>query len=108
MYPTLINMRSFVSNQFFNLQTIARRESLWAKLMGKDNKLAILPEQAPEKSPNRRFAGLQEIPVEQIVGTLNRQSDFDQEFRPLNVNLRDRWVNVYLALITVAVRQLSC
>ena len=97
MYPALTNMRGFVSNQFHHLQTLARRESLWAKLMGKDNRLILFPEQVPEKSPNRRFAGTQEISVEKIVGTLNRQSDFDLEFRPLNVNLRDRWVNAYLA-----------
>lgn len=97
MYPVLTNMRGFVSNQFHDLQMIARRESLWAKLIGKDNRLAIFPEQAPEKSPNRRFAGIQEIPVEKIIGTLNRQSDFDQKFRPLSVNLRDRWISAYLA-----------
>src|ERR1041384_5845729 len=97
MYPALTNMRGFVANQFYNLQTIARRESLWAKLMGKDNRLALFPEQAPEKTLTRTLAGLQEIPVEKITGTLNRVSDFDQEFRPLSVNLRDRWVNAYLA-----------
>jgi hypothetical protein len=39
-----------------------------------------------------------EIPLEQIVGTLNRANDFDDQFRPLKPSLKDRWVNTYLAL----------
>ena len=39
-----------------------------------------------------------DIPVEQIKGTVSRQSDFDHKFRPLKSHLRDRWVNSYQAL----------
>jgi hypothetical protein len=66
--------------------------------MGKTTDLATFPEEAPQKSPNRKFIGMEDIPVERIAGTLNRQSDFDHKFRPLNKHLIERWVNVYLAL----------
>ena len=98
MYPHLTNIRSSLADKFYALQTPARRDSIWAKLFGQSTTLAIFPEEAPQKSPNRKFIGVQEIPVEQIVGTLNRQSDFDHKFRPLKSYLRDRWVNAYLSL----------
>ena len=96
--PSFIDIRSHLSHKFFTLRTDARREAFWAKLMGKTTQLACLPEEAPEKSPNRRFTGTVNIPVEQIVGTISRHSDFDNKFRPLNRHLRDRWVDAYLTL----------
>jgi hypothetical protein len=101
IYPSFTNIRSHLSHKFSALRTRARRDSLWAKLLGKDTKLVIFPEEAPEKSPNRRFLGIQEIRVDEITGTISRQNDFDHKFRPLNTSLRERWVNVYLTLQSV-------
>ena len=98
IYPSFTDIRSHVSYTFFTLRTNARRDALWAKLMGKTTKLAVFPEEAPEKSPNRKFLGVQEIPVHEIIGTISRQNDFDHRFRPLNNYLRERWVNAYLTL----------
>jgi hypothetical protein len=97
LYPTLTNIRSHLSDKFLTLQMQAVRDSLWANLLRKNTMLAMFPEQAPEKSPNRTFSGVEDISVEQIVGTLNRQNDFDHKFRPLKKYLRDRWVNTYLS-----------
>ena len=98
IYPYFTDLRSHLSHKFFTLRTSARRDSLWAKLMGKNTKLASFPEEAPEKSPNRRFLGVQEIAIQGIIGTVGRQNDFDRQFRPLNKYLRERWINAYLAL----------
>ena len=98
IYPLFIDVRGHLAYQFSTLRMQALRDSLWAKLIGKNTKLAIFPEQAPEKSPNRKLVGVEDILVEQIVGTLGRPSDFDHQFRPLKKNLRDRWVNVHLSL----------
>lgn len=98
MYPHLTNVRSSLADKFYALQTPARRDAIWAKLFRQSTNLPMFSEEAPEKSPNRKFIGVQEIPVEQIVGTLNRDSDFDHNFRPLKSYLRDRWINVYLSL----------
>lgn len=98
MYPTLTNMRSYLSEKFSTLHARAVRESLWTKLIGRCASLEVFPEQAPQKSPNRTFTGVTEIPLEQILGTLNRRGDFDNQFRPLKKYLRDRWVNTYLTL----------
>lgn len=98
LYPQLTNLRSSLIDKFYALQAPARRDSFWARLRGKSTTLALFPEQAPQKSPNRKLIGVEDIQVEQIVGTLNRHSDFDHRFRPLKSYLRDRWVNAYLAL----------
>lgn len=98
LYPYFTNLHNSLSHQFFTLRTSARREALWAKLIGRTTELALFPEEAPEKSPNRRFLGVREISLHQIVGTINRKTDFDHKFRPLNEHLRERWVNAYLTL----------
>ena len=38
--------------------------------------------------------GLQLVPMEKIVGSVGRTSDFDREFRPRNEHTRDRWKRV--------------
>jgi hypothetical protein len=98
IYPSFTDIRNHLYHRFFTLRTNARREALWAKLMGRNIDLATFPEEAPQKSPNRKFIGTEDIPVEKIIGTLNRQSDFDHKFRPLNRHLIERWVSVYIAL----------
>lgn len=42
--------------------------------------------------------GMQTIPVEQIVGTVGRENDFDRSFRPRRQESRHRWVSIYEAL----------
>lgn len=96
-YPHLTNLRSHLGDKFSTLRVHALWYRLWATLTGRNTRLAIFPEEAPEKSPNRRYLGITEIPLDRILGTLNRQHDFDQKFRPLKSYLRDRWVNAYLA-----------
>lgn len=98
IYPSFTDVRSFISYQFSALHMRALRASLWAKVRGGNTKLAVFPEEAPEKSPNRRFLGLEEIHVDEIVGSISREHDFDHKFRPLHKYLRERWVNAYLSL----------
>lgn len=98
VYPPFTNIRSYASYQFSALRMRALRHSLWTKISHRNTKLAVFPEEAPEKSPNRRFISVQEISVHHIIGTISRQGDFDHKFRPLKNYLRDRWVNTYMTL----------
>ena len=98
IHPSFTEIRSYMSYQFSALRMRALRDSLWATFNRRKTKLAVFPEDAPEKSPNRRFLGLQDIHIKEIVGTLNRENDFDHKFRPLRQYLRERWVNAYLTL----------
>jgi hypothetical protein len=90
------NLRGYVANEFSALRMRALRNTLWARLTGKDAKLARFPEGTFQKGPNRKMIGVKDIPVEAIIGTLYRHSDFDHQFRPLKQNLKDRWINIYL------------
>jgi hypothetical protein len=92
----ITNLRSYVVNEFSALRTRALRDILWARLVGKQTGLAKFPEGVFQKGPSRKLIGPMDIPIEAIIGTLYRHSDFDHRFRPLKKNLRDRWVNIYL------------
>jgi len=50
----------------------------------------------------RSFGGIQEIPVDKIVGTAAsaaKAGDFDPGFLPATRRLRDRWTRVYTAMV---------
>lgn len=98
LYPSFTNIRSFTSYKFSRLRMQAMRDSFWAKLTGRNTRLAAFPQHEYRNHPNRRLVGTKDIPVEQIVGTVNRQSDFDDQFRPVRRHLCNRWVNTYLSL----------
>lgn len=98
LYSPITNLRSHTAYKFSRLHRQALRNSIWSRLIGKKSGLASFPEHGPQTSPNRKFIGVEDIPVEQVIGTLNRHNDFDRQFRPLKSHLRDRWVNAYLAL----------
>ncbi len=44
-----------------------------------------------------RRLGLQAIPLDTIVGSLDARRDFDRRFRPASNRLRSRWVHLNLA-----------
>lgn len=50
--------------------------------------------------------GVQDIPLDKIVGSIATESkttDFDPNFLPVNPRLRDRWANIYEAMVTTDV-----
>ena len=98
IYPSFTNIRSFTAYNFSMLRMHALRDLFWAKLTDRSTKLAVLPEQERLDNPNRKLLGTRDIPVEKIIGTINRESDFDYHFRPLSKHLCNRWVNTFINL----------
>ena len=52
------------------------------------------------------YGGVQDIPLDKIAGSVapeSKTADFDANFLPLNPRLRDRWVNVYEAMVVTDV-----
>lgn len=43
---------------------------------------------------NQRDIGMQEIPVDKIIGSLNRYQDFDDSFLPRQTHTRSRWEKI--------------
>ena len=95
-YPMFSNIRSVAIQNFSALRFGALRDAIFAKLIGKSNRLASFSHKAGFVMISKKYAGVKDIPVEKVIGTLGREADFDGSFRPLKKHLRDRWVNVYL------------
>jgi hypothetical protein len=80
------------SHMFSTLRTRAQQSAFLAKLTGESTELAVFPD---HNYANRRLIGIKDIQISQIVGTMNRDCDFDNKFRPLGEHLLDRWVNIF-------------
>src|SRR6476660_10517880 len=46
------------------------------------------------------YRGMQQVPVDSIVGSVNRYKDFDREFLPVQSHTRPRWESVDIANLT--------
>ena len=77
----------------------AFRKAFWRKVTAWLTKepTTLLPfydvrERMPIKG--QHYLGLQEVPIDRIVGSLGRYLDFDREFLPRQTHTRDRWMNI--------------
>ena len=98
IYPTFTNLRSHTSYTFSELRMRALRDSLLAKWTGRSSSLATFPTEVQQDRPNKKLLGVKEIPVDQIIGSLHRVTDFDDKFRPLKKHLLNRWVDTFISL----------
>jgi hypothetical protein len=98
MFPalTLSSGRAAAIDTFQRLRLQGRLASLWYALHSGEGYLKDFDTSAPTCQESRRYLGLQDVPVDQITGSLGRSRDFDPAFRPIKSHLRDRWVAVYL------------
>jgi hypothetical protein len=72
----------------------AKWYAVYAALRGKENQLRDFAGAGPLLG-TRHYRGIQEIPAQAIVGSLNRCHDFDGSFRPLRRHLVSRWARAY-------------
>jgi hypothetical protein len=98
IYPTPTISRTIAVELFSSEYKSARRDLLIDKLLGRNNRLLSFPER--QGLSNRKFLGVREIQVKNIIGTIDRNYDFDRKFRPLKSHLRERWVNMSTNLDT--------
>ncbi|MBX3014163.1 MAG: ParB N-terminal domain-containing protein [Caldilineaceae bacterium] len=84
--------------EFCRLRNQARRHSLLARLLGRQNQLLPLGEvQQRVEVKTRSYGGLKSVPLDQIRGSINRCHDFDRDFRPLHEYTKERWINIAVA-----------
>jgi len=98
IHPSFTNLYSYTSYKFSTLRIRALQDLFWAKLTGRNSKLMKFHEQVQRAGHNRKLLGVQDVHVDQIIGTLNRNCDFDDQFRPLGKHLLERWVNTFISL----------
>lgn len=98
LFAPITNLRSYLAYKFQSMRVRALRELFLAKLTGKEISLQTFPSGIGRKNPNRKLLPIQDVSIDNIVGTFNRSDDFDYKFRPLKKISSDRWVNTYLTL----------
>jgi uncharacterized ParB-like nuclease family protein len=81
----------------------AFRRNLRTVLTGRADRLrSIEPMLRAAGLEGRSFGGVQEIPVERIVGSAApdfKSGDFDPGFLPVNRRMRERWTRIYQAMV---------
>ncbi len=90
--------RSEASRDFQYARWQASLETLAARLTGKSAELLAFNEVTDKlREVGRASRGLQQIPVEAIVGSVGRTNDFTRTFLPRLEEDQNRWVNVRTA-----------
>ena len=88
---------------FDSARARAFRRSLRTILTGRAERLrSIEPMLRAAGFEGRSAGGVQEIPVDRIVGSAApdvKTSDFDPAFLPLNRRMRERWTRIYQAMV---------
>ena len=83
------------SSEFEKARRQAEIERLSAWLLGRDTRL--LPFEAIRHNLRLQsplYRGIQEVPLDEIVGSVGRYREMSREFLPLSDSLKERWVNV--------------
>lgn len=89
------DVRLKAQTEFERARRTAELDRLTAWLRGRDARLLpfdTIRRNLRQQSPFYR--GIQEVPLDLIVGSVGRYAEMNREFLPLNDNLKDRWVKM--------------
>lgn len=80
----------------------AYQKGFWRSVLGwiTRNKSELLPYDEVRKAlpiKGQHYIGVKEVPLDRIVGSVNRYHDFDRAFLPRQTHTRERWENVDIA-----------
>lgn len=90
-----------------NMNAIQRFE--WTRLQARINRFRAVLTRIPYAlqdfsavarfcgPPNRHYAGIKPVRIEQIRGSEGRSTDFDRQFNPIHERTAKRWMSVYAA-----------
>ena len=79
----------------------ARLQHLWASITGESHDLLVYDEITQKMHTlGQSSKGIQDIPVDAIIGSVNRYQDFDRNFLPLRDDDEERWANVKAVMTT--------
>ena len=82
-------------NDFYEARLKASLQEVFARLTGKSNELLSYDEVANKlKLQARSDRGIHEIPIDAIVGSVGRYTDFTRTFLPRHANDQERWARV--------------
>lgn len=79
----------------------ARLRKFWNNLTGRND--GLIPfnyVQDIVEWTNQRYRGIQAVPLEHIIGSLDRSGDFDRIFSPTQIHSRSKWLSIDRANLT--------
>ena len=82
---------------FDRLLSKARRRRMFGGLVGRKSTMSRLADDARHGTP--RYEGVRSVSIDQIIGTENRDVEFDGDFLPLEAHVEQRWVSVASAFV---------
>lgn len=86
-------------DDFHRLRSKAALERFWAGIRGESLDLLAYDEVSSKlRAVSQTNLGLKQVPLKNIIGSVNRISDFDRNFRPLSDDDSSRWANVKAAM----------
>lgn len=86
-------------DDFHRLRGKAAFDRFWAGIRGESLDLLPYDEVSSKlRAVSQTNIGLKQVPLKNIVGSVNRTSDFDRNFRPLSDDDGSRWANVKAAM----------
>lgn len=99
MLPNLLRQKALI--HFERARQLADREAFLGRLTGKETRL--LPFEVIRRNlhqQNPLYRGLQEVPLNQVIGSVGRYKEFTRSFLPLSNSLKERWVGVESLALT--------
>ena len=85
-------------DRFDRARRIAQSRRLLARIFRRPRDLLDLNRIHCSMS-ERHYAGVQTVPIRNIVGSEGRCRDFDRDFLPLQPMLAQRWISVFVAMV---------
>lgn len=96
----MLNPKENYRQDFQSLLLRAKLQGVLARLTGRSNELLSYEEVASKlKLQGRSDKGFQTIPVDAIVGSVGRYTDFTRTFLPRRAEDQERWTNVKAAAL---------
>ncbi len=92
--------RALAKENYADARKAADRRRFWSRLLGRDN--ALVPFEEVERTLgalNRTYRGVQAVPLDKIIGSLERSDDFDRKFMPTQGHSANKWMSVDSAYI---------
>jgi hypothetical protein len=79
----------------------AKKRAAWRRLRARLTLQSVQLKHYPPtslQSTKHAAQGIQNIAIDQIIGSEGRNHDFDNQFWPITEHSRDRWVNIAVAI----------
>lgn len=96
-------LRLEAAQRYEGLRRRAQLAELWARVWGCPARLLRLEEvDGGLMTRSRHDAGVQQVPIDAIVGSLGRAQDFTPTFLPRAGADGERWIRLYTALHSLA------